>query len=229
MKVAVITPYYNEPLDIIVRCKKSVDDQTYKNIKQIFVADGKPNDWVSTWNDVEHIILPNSHRDAGATPRAIGAISAFSRNFDVVTFLDADNTCYDSHIESMIKMLEEHKTDLITTTRNICTITGDLLYTDTWESNGNDFCDTNCMLLTRKSLPFLTAWVTTADQTLWSDRIFWDTILNTGLTKYHYSTPTVRYHSKWAAHYVNAGKEPPAGTVWIDKDAHGNLIHRIQN
>lgn len=229
MQVAVITPYYNEALDVLVRCKKSIEAQTYNTVKQIFVADGKPNDWLNTWKEAEHIILSNSHRDAGATPRAIGAISAFSRNFDAVTFLDADNTCYEFHIESMIKMLEEHKTDLVTTTRNICTLTGDVLYTDTWESNGNDFCDTNCMILTRKALPFLTAWVTTADQTLWSDRIFWNTILNSGLTKYHYNTPTVKYHSKWAAHYLNAGKTPPAGTVWIDRDANGNLIHRIQN
>jgi len=229
MKVAVITPYYNEPLDVIVRCKNSVDNQIYKNIKHIFVADGKPNSWIDTWTEVEHIVLPDSHRDAGATPRALGAISAFSRNFDAVTFLDADNTCYDYHIEAMVELLKKSKTDIVTTTREICTITGDLLYIDTWESNGYDFCDTNCMLLTRNVLPLLTSWITTHDKALWSDRIFWNTILDSRISKSHYEIPTVNYYSKWAAHYVNAGKTPPAGTVWIDQDAAGNLIHRIQD
>ena len=153
MKVAVITPYYAEDTAALTRCHMSVKMQTYQNCVHIMVADGDPHPMVAKWKDIEHITLSQCHHDAGATPRAIGAISAFSRGFDAVAFLDADNTYTVDHLKTMVDLIGNN--DVVTATRNICTVAGDLLYVDTIESNGEQFCDTNCMFFTKDLLHLL--------------------------------------------------------------------------
>lgn len=228
MKVAVVTPYYDEPLDILVRCKKSVDNQTYTNIKQIFVADGKPNDWVSTWKDTTHIILSCSHRDAGATPRAIGAISAFSQGFDAVSFLDADNTYDHIHVETMIKGCQENACDLVSATRNIYShFNNNLLYTDTIESNGKEFSDTNCLFVTKNLMPLMTHWITSKDLYLAGDRVFWNLIVDSkDIKRMHCTMPTVNYYTKWAWHHQHAKVDIPDDSVWMKIENNKVTTHK---
>jgi glycosyltransferase involved in cell wall biosynthesis len=222
MKVAVVTPYYTESDSILDRCCESVNRQTYQ-CQHILVADGKPKSNIRS--TVEHIVLPTSHNDAGATPRAIGAISAFSRGYDAVAFLDADNTYQSTHIEIMVGLMLTAHADVISATRNICDMDGKLLYIDTIESTGKDFCDTNCLFLGKRVINLLSYWITDKERRLWSDRQFWSAITQSEYQKQHSSTPTVNYYSKWAWHYQHAGKIPPADSVWISVSDTGSLIH----
>ncbi len=225
MKVAVVTPYYQEDPSILLRCYASVRQQDYPNINHIFVADGSPSESVATLSGVEHLILPMRHADAGATPRAIGAMSAFSRGYDAVAFLDADNTYNSSHLSTMVSLLNDGS-HVVAATRNICTTTGEIMYVDHVESNGEDFCDTNCLFLGKAVLHLLTYWVTEPEARLWSDRQFWAAVRQSGARIKRSLSPTVNYNSKWAWHYQHAGRTPPVGSVWISRDTNGNLVHK---
>ena len=222
-KVAVVTPYYKEGIDILNRCHTSVLTQTHDDITHFMVADGDPHPAIKHWTSAEHIILPKAHDDAGATPRVLGAISAFSQGYDAVAFLDADNTFETNHIETMLSLIQDR--ELVTATRNICRLNGEILYVDTVESDGDTFCDTNCLFLSRNCLYMLPWWIVPSEYRLWSDRNFWGAIKHANLKKIHSGIPTVNYYSHWAWHYQHAGVEPPADSVWIDKNSAGELIH----
>lgn len=225
MKIAVITPYYDENIGTLLRSSDSVTSARH-DVCQIFVNDGgSPHSDIDSWTNTQHIVLPIRHNDAGATPRSIGALSAFSQGFDAVSFLDADNFYDFDHIDSMAEIQEFVKPDVISATRNICTQTGEILFVDYLESNGQDFCDTNCMWLTKKCMPFLSEWIVPAADRLWSDRLFWTALTRSNLVRYHNTLPTVNYCSRWAAHYQTAGIDPPAESVWIARDFQGNLVH----
>lgn len=223
MKVAMITPYYKESTAQLRRCHDSVRAQTVP-VAHIMVADGEPHPWCDK-QDVEHIKLPKSHGDAGATPRALGAISAFSRGYDAIGFIDADNWIEPDHVDNMIAVLKSTDAAVAVATRTIHALDGKPLYVDTWESNGRDFTDTNCLFLTKSTLHLMSGWVTDDSLKLWSDRVFWNTVLKSKLPIASCTKPTVAYVTKWAAHYVNAGVEPSPDSVWIHKDAEGNMIH----
>lgn len=225
MKVAVVTPYHQEDASILLRCHHSVKIQTYTSVTHIFVADGNPSDLIESLENVEHMIMPFGHDDAGATPRALGAISAFSRGYDAVAFLDADNTFSPDHISRMVSLMDE-KTAVVSSTRNICTEDGEIMYVDLIESNGVDFCDTNCLFIGKRILHLLTYWITDKSIRLWSDRQFWSVVKQSGATIKRSDIPTVNYHSRWAWHYQQAGRTPPAHSVWISTDQSGSLAHK---
>jgi hypothetical protein len=61
LKVAVVTPYYQEPQDWLIQCHESVANQSYP-CTHIMVADGYSNELVGRLG-VLHIPLPRRHRD----------------------------------------------------------------------------------------------------------------------------------------------------------------------
>src|SRR5437868_3981074 len=63
LKVAVVTPYYKEPIEVLRRCLDSVAAQRAA-CTHFLVADGHPNPEVAQWG-VEHVVLPKSHADNG--------------------------------------------------------------------------------------------------------------------------------------------------------------------
>ena len=223
-KVAIVTPYYKEDIDVLNRCHTSVLTQTYEYITHFMVADGDPHPAIKHWTITEHIILPKAHSDAGATPRVLGAISAFSQGYDAVAFLDADNTFEPNHIDTMVSLIQDNH--LVTSTRNICRLDGTVMYVDTVESDGDTFCDTNCLFLSKNCIYLLPYWIVPAEYRLWSDRNFWGAVKQSNLTRVHSIHPTVNYYTRWAWHYEHAGQTPPDDSVWIDKTPTGELIHR---
>lgn len=228
MKVAVITPYYNEDLNVLNRCMVSVHQQMLVEHRiHIIVSDTK------SLMDPQAIPLPcqlinlnHNHNDAGATPRAIGALSAFSQGYDAVAFLDCDNAYNPYHLNKMIETCKERNSDIVTATRNIYSSFDNMfLYTDIIESNGIDFCDTNCMFLTKRLMPFITYWIMSRDLSLAGDRVFWKYIVNDkGIKRFHYDQPTVNYYTKWAWHFQHAGKTIPNDSVWMNVDEHNKII-----
>jgi glycosyltransferase involved in cell wall biosynthesis len=224
MKAAVITPYHGESSAVLQRCHKSVLDQTV-DVRHILVSDGMANAEIDAWN-VDHHLLPCAHDDAGATPRAMAALSAFSQGYEVVFFLDADNWYEPQHVQIMIDVLKESGADAAIGTRTIRSRDGTLMYVDTIESNGENMIDTNTWALTARSLPYLHTWIVPPAQRLWSDRSFDHAMRNSGLTIARCHVPTVAYVTRWAWHYQHAGLQIPDDAVWIDQSADGTLIHR---
>jgi glycosyltransferase involved in cell wall biosynthesis len=222
MQVSIITPYYQENVETLLRCYRSIKNQNYTIIRHVFIADGHQNTSIKSLSDICHLELPMSHHDAGATPRAIAALSEFSNGADAIAFLDADNTFESNHIETLVSIMKITKADVVTATRNICDRTGSVLYTDNIESNGTDFCDTNCYLIYRSIKHLLGYWVVDQSQKLLSDRYFWAAIKNSQAKIVHSTLPSVNYYSKWAWHYHHAGVPIPLESVWIN--THDNII-----
>ena len=224
MKVAVVTPYYDESIDVLKRCHDSVRNQTTA-VKHIMVGDGRSRELIDSWK-AEHYKLPYAHDDAGATPRAIGAISAFSRGYDVIMFLDADNWYEPPHVQTLVGILQESGADAVIGTRTIHAQDGSEMYVDRIESNGENMIDTNTWALTRAALPYLHAWVVEEKNRLWSDRFFDHAMRTSELKIARCHIPTVAYVTKWAWHYQHAGWPIPDDAVWIHTEADGTLVHR---
>ena len=70
MRVAVVTPYWKEPIAVLERCWRSVKTQTHCDIVHYMVADGHPVQTFEKGADVVHISLPNCN-DSGDTPRIV--------------------------------------------------------------------------------------------------------------------------------------------------------------
>ena len=228
MKVAVVTPYYNEPLDVLKRCMTSVYRQTAVSTHSHIIVADTPHAIDHSTLDLpcQLINLNFNHNDAGATPRAIGALSAFSQGYDAVSFLDADNVYDHYHLYKMIELCKERSSDIITATRNLYSKFDDtFLYTDTIESNGIDFCDTNCMFITKRLMHLMTHWIISKELSLAGDRIFWNNIIqNPSIKKFHCNDPTVRYYTKWAWHFQHAQKSIPDDSIWMSTDLNNAII-----
>lgn len=224
MRVAIVTPYYGESGDILRRCHNSVKAQTYADVRHFIVSDGNMNPMLATL-DADCYQLPRNHADAGATPRAMAALSAFSQGYDAVGFIDADNYLKPNHVETMVAVLQNSGADGIVATRIIHSQDDREMYVDTVESNGENMIDTNSWFLTSKAMHLLSYWITAPGQQLWSDRYFAKAVLDSGMRLVRCDEPTVVYVTRWAWHYQYAGWAVPDDAVWIQTAADGTLSH----
>src|SRR5262245_25755535 len=106
-RIAVITPYYKEPTEVLYQCHASVLQQEVP-CDHFMVADGFPNPEVANWK-VRHVILPTAHADVGNMPRSVGSLLADSEGYDFIAHLDADNWYQPNHVSSLLKLHEETK------------------------------------------------------------------------------------------------------------------------
>lgn len=215
MKVAVITAYYGEDIEIIRRCHESVLAQG-SDVTHFLVSDGNPRDDIDTW-DCTHIKIPN-HADYGDTPRGVGAASAAAKGFDAICFLDADNWYESHHVQTLRDIMVQHPhIQVMTMQRNIYTLDGRLLGICK-ESDGTNFCDTNCYFVTRAAFPACAAWMfKDSSEGIVGDRRFWATIQQGGYVRAHVNMPTVNYTSTLAFHYQMFDETPPDDSKVIVK------------
>lgn len=122
MRIAVVTPYSDEPVDWLVRGHASLAGQGHP-VTHILVADGTPNPAVATWAD-QHIVLRHRHDDGGNAARMAGGLSAASQRFDAVTFLDAADWFLPGHLDGMVTVLEAAGADAATARRVLHRIDG---------------------------------------------------------------------------------------------------------
>lgn len=211
MRVAVITPYFKEPLEQLRGCHESVAAQTYAEVTHFMVADGHPRREVDSW-PVRHLQLPWNHKDFGDTPRAVAAMSASSQDFDAIAFLDADNWYEPNHIETLVRLHRESGAQVVTATRNLIRPDGSILAVCK-QSNGVDFCDMNCFFITRDAFAVLGAWAFKDPRaSIVDDYVLWMIIKNSNLRVAHSTAPTVNYRTMWAMTYIEHGEEPPEGS-----------------
>lgn len=225
MRVAIITPYHGEDWSTLYAAHSSVILQGHEPVKHFLIADGNPQDFVDEW-DCLHYRLPCNHDDAGGTPRALGALSAFSLGYDAVGFLDADCWLAPDHVENMVAILKDSSADAVVATRYIMSQTNEIMYIDRVESNGENMVDTNCWFVTRKTIPVLSNWIVDPAERLFNDRHFHDAMRSQGVSMVRYDNPTVYYKTRWAWHYQHAGWAIPDDAVWIGRDDAGALKHK---
>jgi hypothetical protein len=214
MRVAVITPYYREPLDILRNCHQSVMNQTHP-CTHFMVADGFPVAEVATW-PVRHNTLSAAHDDVGNTPRAVGSLCAMNEGFEAIAFLDADNWYYPEHIETMVKLHERTGAAVCSTVYSIHRLDGSFMFVDP-QSDGVNHVDTNCYFLTREAFRLLPQWAMMPPQMgAIGDKVMWSLVVDLKLPRAHNPTPTVAFRSRYELHYLQIGEKPPEGAKTSD-------------
>jgi glycosyltransferase involved in cell wall biosynthesis len=199
MKVAVITPYYKESLDILRRCHDSVAAQTHP-CTHIMIADGHASPEVASW-DVDHIVLPFSHGDNGNTPRSIGAMSALNRGFDAVAYLDGDNWFHPEHVESLLTVIREENVPMAFSNRFIVSLDGTIMR-NLPEDDEPTFVDTSSILHTSAVARLIPMWAM-MDPALGPicDQIFLVISNYLGIAHARSGRRTMYYETNYKAHY----------------------------
>jgi len=220
MKVAVITPYFNTPMEWLHQCHMSVKAQTYP-CTHFIIADGKPIDIIDSWA-AQHIKLPFNHGDYGDTPRGVGSVTAIGQRFDAIAYLDADNWYYPDHIASMVKLQRKTGAGVVSSTRNLHRLDGTLLG-KCFEVDGERFVDNNCYFIARPAFQIVSLWWmmeilfggkegTGLGKEIHSidDRVIWAEVKRLKLSRVHSGRATVAYRTAFRNHYLYFGEEPPA-------------------
>ena len=204
MKVAVVTPYYKESKRVLNRCITSVAKQTHDDVVHILVSDGYPQDWVNDCT-LHHIVLPNVG-NFGDTPRAMGAAYAAGIEADAIIFLDADCWMPHYHVENLITVVQAGA-GIVTCPRTIW-LDGEEVGV-CLESNGYQFNDTNCYLITKPYFSVCSAWAfKNQKDCIIGDRVFWNAVQRSGASILR-AKSTIHYDSDYAHHYQMFGKTPP--------------------
>lgn len=150
--VVVITPTTGDSkvLDAI----KSVQNQTYKNVKHLIVVDGERfyekwsntlNDFyfnepgVNIWDRVSITKLADNVGANGFYGHRIFAGFAHLVNEDIVFFLDQDNWYEPTHVETMVKQITDKNLHMAYSLRNIYDKDDKFLCKDDCESLGKWF------------------------------------------------------------------------------------------
>ena len=124
--INVITPCFNEDLNIILRNLKSINEQTISNLeyKQLVIFDGiKRNDVINNdnlkFNNLLFFTLRNNHNDYGDYARKIGTKISLKNKVSAITYLDADNYVDNNHLEEILSCYNETKKDIIISKRRL--------------------------------------------------------------------------------------------------------------
>jgi len=208
-RVAVITPYYKEPLAQLRQCHDSVLAQSEPCL-HVLVADGHRRRRINHWR-AEHVRLPRSHGDIGSTPRLIGSYHAIGLGVDAVAFLDGDNWYGPDHIASLLAEMDEHQADFVSSSRTLCRLDGTVMgpcpLTDP-----ERFIDTNAMLFGRGSLHLLHQWVLMPPYChLIGDRIMLHHLKQSGVQRRHLNQGSVFYRCAKEGLYLQLQQSVPPG------------------
>lgn len=168
MKVSVITATTGNPF--LAECIASVREQTYKNVEHIVVVDGRVR-WDKTDQILKGLRFPNGTNehvcvlpyptgtDRYNGHRVYGAATYFADgNYHI--WLDDDNALEPTHIEKLVKLVQDKNLDWAFSLRKIIDKDSNVLCEDNCESLGlwpsvlhekDYFVDVNCYFV-RKEL-----------------------------------------------------------------------------
>ena len=220
-RIAVITPYYKEPIEILRQAHESVvSQQVDAHVRHIILADGHPRAEIDTW-DADHIVLPRAHGDNGNTPRGIGAMLADTEGYDFIAFLDADNWFHAGHLASLLELQTRTGASLCTAFRTLHAPDGTML--SRIDESGTTFIafeigeaelrhfDTSCVLLHRAAFALNAVWGRMPRQTTAiADRIFFTAAAHARIPFVSTQQRTVAFRSTYATHFLpEFGIEPP--------------------
>lgn len=208
MKVAVITPYFQESRAWVERCMASVRAQTHP-CTHFMVSDGQPLDALDEAG-VRHVRLGRAHADYGNTPRAIGGQLAVAEGFDAVCFLDADNWYAPDHVASCAATAEHSNADFVTAGRRLVREDGSVIPLRTSDDADGSHVDTNCFFLLFGAFHTLARWAL-APRSMASlfDRFYLQSLRAEGLREAQTGRATVDYLCTWASIFRAVGEAPP--------------------
>ena len=209
--MAVITPYYKEPLDQLRQCHDSVLAQS-ESCLHVLVADGHPRRRINHWR-AEHVRLPSSHGDIGSTPRLIGSYHAIGLGVEAVAFLDADNWYRSDHIANLLSEMDQHQADFVSCSRTLCRLDGSVMGPCPL-TNADHFVDTNAMLFGRGSFHLLHNWVLMPNYGhLIGDRIMLHHLKQSGINRKHVNQESVFYRCAKEGLYRQMNNKIPPGVT----------------
>jgi glycosyltransferase involved in cell wall biosynthesis len=209
MRVAVVTPYFREPDDVLKQCLDSVSAQAVP-VTHILVADGFPKDWAARAVG-RHVTLPGQgHGDNGNLARAVGSAIAMAEGYDAIALIDADNWFRPDHVSSILALHQKTGAALCTSGRSIHRMDGSLLRADDAESDGVNFVDTSCLLYLKPAFALLPLWgLMPRKFGPICDRIMWAAVQSRKIGTAHSGLPTMAFRSCYCNHYKEAGEMPP--------------------
>jgi len=211
LRVAVVTPYFEEREDWLRQCLQSVAGQTYPCL-HVMIADGRPAPFLDDL-EIDHIRLPAPHRDIGSTPRLIGAIHAIGLGCDAVAFLDADNWYEPDHIERLVALHAATGAAFLSSGRTLRRLDGSVLGPCP-NTDPEWFIDTNCMMFARKAFGLLPQWVLMPPYAqLLGDRVMLQHVKAAGVGRAHLDTRTVNYRCGKAGAYRQFNEPPPEAAL----------------
>lgn len=215
-KIAVITPYYQEPTAMLRQAHESVLNQKGSDIDHFMVADGFANPEVNSWK-VKHTVLSQSHGDNGNTPRGIGSLLAEVEGYDFIAYLDADNWFHEGHLESLLDLHTKTKAHVCCSFRTFHSLDGVTLAVSEKDENQLRHVDTSCLLLSRKAFGLLPVWLKMPKQlSPLCDRVFFSAIQFKELTIASTRQRSVAFRSQYENHFRAAKVPIPEG---LKKDA----------
>lgn len=209
LRIAVITPYWQESAEVLAKCMSSVCEQTH-SVTHILVADGAPAQLPERPNLI-HISLPFNIGNSGGTPRGLGAQLAFNLGFDAVAFLDADNWYEPDHIERAARTLQHEGVDVVFARRRMIFPDGEVMSAADASDESGRHVDTNCYVISRRAAFVLPVWLMwPKDFGIGEDRMMLVMIKKLGISAVWLDGPTVWYQTNWPLHYRLQGKQPVA-------------------
>jgi glycosyltransferase involved in cell wall biosynthesis len=210
-KIAVITPYYKESLEILDQCHQSVlSQQVNVNVDHFFIADGFPNQALDNWN-IKHIVLPNAHDDNGNTPRGIGSMLADAEGYDFIAYLDADNWFHPNHLSSLLGLWEKTRAEICCSFRTLHQLDGtELEGLQEADELSLKHVDTSCYLLHRNAFDSLTIWLKMPKiLSPVCDRIFLAGLRHERYRFAFSKEKSVAFRSQYLPHYTAKNIPPP--------------------
>jgi glycosyltransferase involved in cell wall biosynthesis len=209
-RIAVITPYFKEPLDWLRQCHESVLGQEVP-ADHFMVADGFPRPEIASWN-VRHAVLPQAHGDGGSAARGIGSVLADAAGYDFIAYLDADNWYLPGHLASLLELQRTTGAPVCTSFRSFHRPGGERLDITERAEDLLQHVDTSCFLLHRAAFEVLAVWARMPKPLgAMCDRIFLAGIRKERFGIASTRARTVAYRTLYELHYTQAGLEPPAG------------------
>jgi glycosyltransferase involved in cell wall biosynthesis len=212
-RVAVVTPYHNEPLEQLRRCHASVQAQEVA-CTHVLVADGPGHAELAGW-DCRHIVLGVSHADNGNTPRSIGALAAMNEGCDCIAFLDADNWLAPDHLRRAIDTQAAGDFEVVFSGRHIVFPDGLRLTVLPEDERRHCHADTSCMVLFEPAFSSLALWAQ-------MPRLFaplCDRVMFSQLMARHRcgwsNAPTLYFETWYAGHFLGAGLLPPRNAKFL--------------
>lgn len=217
-KVAIITPFYNEPLEWLHQAHESVLAQDYACTHiligdQASVSMGPDLIGQSGQSSLAPLILnlPKGVADYGDTPRAVGTMYAAGLGFDAIAYLDGDNFFKPDHISSLVECQRATQASIVTSRRCFVRLDGSYM-AECLASDGVIFCDTNCLFVMREAFHLLSYWALMDRQYHpIDDRVMWHHLKKSGLTKAHTGLATVCYRATHEGFYHDLNELPPEG------------------
>ncbi|MEY4765996.1 MAG: hypothetical protein RI907_2669 [Pseudomonadota bacterium] len=207
LRVAVVTPFHRERAEWLEAAQRSVAEQTYP-CTHILVGDAAT---VRPPLPALVVPLPQGVADWGDTPRAIGSMYAAGLGFDAIAFLDADNAFDPEHIANLVALHRQTQAVVLSSQRRFISLDGQPM-AECLSSDGEQFCDTNCLMVTRPAFPDMATWAT-MDRAFHAidDRVIWHTLRSAGHPRAHSPKVTVSYRAAAAGIYNDLGWPLPEG------------------